>query len=325
MENSRALFINRSHLFMAMQDKEYLDALAITVGLKAKFVSSKIFHFSTNLLVKLMGISKNKACDIKKKLLQYKLAEVIIEKDGSETLMLANIKGKMDRHKKPIKVYINKDKNNNISLQLKNINGVRKYTATKKNLRRIIEKLIVIAHLQICKSCSDCSRVMEEGTSKEKRHALKKIRGIQKATGKNLDLDSHKRGISYERMAKILDCSSKKVQKLINEMVEEDQIIKKFNKTDLHHAKCHSFDYSEKVEQTRSQNIASGKCGIRKIFEEAGKLSSQLYMKKMDDVKSYKKQNNLTRTFKDKSSIDKYGNFCIYTYSFYANEYELTL
>lgn len=310
---------------MAMQDKEYLDALAITAGLKAKFVGSRIFHFSVELLVNLMNVSKNDACDIKKKLLQYKLAEVIIEKDGSETLVLANIKGKMDRHKKPIKVYINKNENNNVTLQLKNIDGVRKYKATRKNLRRIIEKLIIIAHLQICKSCSDCSRVMEEGTSKEKRRALKKIRGIQKATGKNLDLDSHKRGISYERMAKILNCSSKKVQKLINEMVEEDQIIKKFNKTDLHHAKCHSFDYSEKTEQTKSQKMTSGKCGIRKIFEEAGKLSNQLYMKKMDDVKSYKKQNNLTRTFKDKSSIDKYGNFCIYTYSFYANEYELTL
>lgn len=325
METTRALFINRSHLFMAMQDKEYLDALAITAGLKAKFVGSKIFHFSVELLVKLMNVSKNDACDIKKKLLQYKLAEVIIEKDGSETLVLANIKGKMDRHKKPIKVYINKNKNNNVVLQLKSIDGVRKYKATRKNLRRIIEKLIIIAHLQICKSCSDCSRVMEEGTSKEKRHALKKIRGIQKATGKGLDLDSHKRGISYERMAKILDCSSKKVQRLINEMVEEDKIIKKFNKTDLHHAKRHSFDYSEKVKQTESQKMTSGKCGIRKIFEQAGKLSNKFYMEKMDDVRTYKKHNNLTRTFKDKSSIDKYGNFCIYTYSFYANEYELTL
>lgn len=325
METIRALFINRNHLFMAVQDEEYLDALAIAVGLKAKFVGSKIFHFSANLLVKLMGISKNDACDIKKKLIQYKLAEVIIEKDGSETLVLANIKGKMDRHKKPIKVYIGKDKDKNVTLQLKNNCSVRKYKATRKNLRRIIEKLIIIAHLQICKSCSDCSRVMEEGTSKEKRRALKKFRGIQKATGKSLDLDSHKRGISYERIAKILNCSSKKVQKLINEMVKEDQIIKKFNKTDLHHAKRHSFDYSEKVEQTESQKIAFGKCGIRKIFEQASKLSNQFYMKKMDDVKAYKKQNNLTRTFKDKSSIDKYGNFCIYTYSFYANEYELTL
>lgn len=310
---------------MASQNKDYLEALAITVGLKAKFVGSKIFHFSTNLLVKLASTNKNKACDIKKKLLQYKLAEVIIEKDGSETLVLADIRGKMDRHKKPIKVYIEKDKNNNLTLQLKNIESAKKYEATRNNLCRIIEKLILLAHFQICKSCSDCSRALEEGASKEKRRALKKIRGIQKATGKNLDLDSHKRGTSYERLAKVLDCCSKKVQKIINEMIVEDKVVKKYNKTDLHHAKRHSIDYSEKNEQARSQKSTSGKCSVRQIFEEASRELNQFYSRKMDEIDAYKKQNKLTRTFKDKTSIDGNGNFCIYTYSFYANEYELTM
>ena len=123
-------------------------------------------------------------------------------------------------------------------------------------------------------------------------------------------------------MSKYMNKSERYMFSLIKEMIEEDKILVKSNKTDLAYAHKTTYDYDKTCGMPLPEY---DKNDIKSIFAACSRVYSDLCLKLMAERENYKKSQIGTRTIREFSGIDENGNYCVWTFCFYANEYKLVI
>lgn len=319
----RNVQLNSAYLAKAKADANFLDALAACLCVKASYVSSTLTHFNQRKLMHLLHCNPTRCKNLYRGMLQYKLCEQAVAPiDKSYYLKMA--KTNVNELFPDSKCYQDKfilHITNDNKIIIGNDESSKEYDITLKNMIRILHKLIMIDYFKVRQYCSDCTRKLEEGTFKEKKAALKKISKMQKS-GKRIDLNSHKRGTSYETLSKFLGMSERYTFEIIKSMIEDDRTLTKKNKTNLKKYHKTTYDYSMSVKPS----CPYFKCkDIKEIFRTAEQMTSQLYNDIDNRKVQFKKNEVRTRTIKDLSCIDKKGNYCVMSFNFFANEYTLNI
>ena len=319
----RKLFINNIYMAKAYMDDSFLGALAASLCIKAFFVSSTVTNLTQRKLRKILHCNPSKCKKVLGWMIHHNLCEQKVKTDGSYYIIMKKTRTNElfiadGMRASKLKLQITDSK----KIKIGKDRASRVYDVTLKNMERILRKLIMVDYFQVRQYCSDCTKRLEEGTFKEKKAAYKNIGKMQKRNGKRLDLDSHKRGTSYEAMSKYMNKSERYMFSLIKEMIEEDKILVKSNKTDLTNAHKTTYDYDKTCGMPLPEY---DKNDIKSIFAACSRVYSDLCLKLMAERENYKKNQIGTRTIREFSGIDENGNYCVWTFCFYANEYKLMI
>ena len=202
--------ITKQFLDLANKDKDALNALALAVCIKTKFLSSAVHNYDIKSLKSLFqSSSKTISSAIKK---GKELGFIRVDNNG---MVACNISTKIGTG-----YYY---KNNDIIIKL---NGSIKITI--KNIKKELTKKSVIKYIEVRNLvCSEKAKALNPSSLKELKNAKNKIKkwGIDKFDTSD--------GISYSSIANSINKSTRHTIKVVSELVKEGILNKTVNRREI--------------------------------------------------------------------------------------------